>query len=81
VHDLDQFLGRLAPGIVGRRGRIDHAWWATAGVLETFYNLEVVKGLHATFDYQFIDNPAYNRDRDRDRGPVSVLAVRLHAQY
>jgi high affinity Mn2+ porin len=46
-------------------------------VLETYYNLAIVKGLHATFDYQFIDNPAYNRDR----GPVSVLAIRLHAQY
>jgi high affinity Mn2+ porin len=30
-----------------------------------------------TFDYQWIDNPAYNRDR----GPVSVFAVRLHAQF
>jgi high affinity Mn2+ porin len=49
----------------------------TETVFETYYNLEVVKGLHATVDYQFIDNPAYNRDR----GPVSVLAVRLHAQY
>jgi high affinity Mn2+ porin len=30
-----------------------------------------------TFDYQFIDNPAYNRDR----GPVSVIASRLHTQF
>ena len=30
-----------------------------------------------TFDYQFIVNPAYNRDR----GPVSVLGMRLHAQF
>jgi high affinity Mn2+ porin len=28
-------------------------------------------------DYQFIANPAYNRDR----GPVSVLGVRIHAEY
>ena len=28
-------------------------------------------------DYQLIVNPAYNRDR----GPVSVLATRLHAQF
>jgi high affinity Mn2+ porin len=28
-------------------------------------------------DYQWIDHPAYNRDR----GPVSVYAVRLHAQF
>ena len=30
-----------------------------------------------TFDYQFITNPGYNRDR----GPVSVLGVRAHWQY
>jgi high affinity Mn2+ porin len=29
-----------------------------------------------TFDYQLIINPAYNRDR----GPVSVLGVRVHMQ-
>jgi len=37
----------------------------------------VVKGLHASLDYQFVHNPAYNRDR----GPVSILGLRLHAQY
>jgi high affinity Mn2+ porin len=30
-----------------------------------------------TFDYQFIDNPGYNRDR----GPVSVFGTRLHMQF
>lgn len=30
-----------------------------------------------TFDYQFIANPAYNRDR----GPLSIFATRLHAQF
>jgi high affinity Mn2+ porin len=30
-----------------------------------------------TLDYQFIANPAYNHDR----GPVSVLGARLHAQF
>jgi hypothetical protein len=30
-----------------------------------------------TFDYQWINHPAYNRDR----GPVSVAAIRLHAQF
>jgi high affinity Mn2+ porin len=34
---------------------------------------------HVTFtaDYQFIGNPAYNRDR----GPVSVFAARVHVAY
>jgi len=30
-----------------------------------------------TFDYQFIANPAYNADR----GPVSLLAARFHAEF
>jgi high affinity Mn2+ porin len=30
-----------------------------------------------TFDYQFVDNPAYNQDR----GPVSVIGTRLRAQF
>ncbi len=47
------------------------------GVLETFYNHTIVKGLNLTADYQFINNPAYNRDR----GPVSFLSARLHAQF
>jgi len=30
-----------------------------------------------TADYQVINNPAYNRQR----GPVSVFSLRLHAQF
>jgi high affinity Mn2+ porin len=30
-----------------------------------------------SLDYQWIDHPAFNRDR----GPVSVVALRLHAQF
>ena len=45
-------------------------------ILEAFYTLPVYTW-KLTFDYQFITNPAYNRDR----GPVSVVATRLHAQF
>jgi high affinity Mn2+ porin len=45
-------------------------------ILEAYYTLPVNKW-QLTFDYQFITNPAYNRDR----GPVSVVATRLHAQF
>ncbi len=69
------YLAAGGLGILVGDGRLPHPGAET--VLETYYNLELVKGLHATVDYQFVDNPAYNRDR----GPVSVLAVRLHAQY
>jgi high affinity Mn2+ porin len=36
-----------------------------------------VFAMTATFDYQFIVNPAYNEDR----GPVSVIGTRLHYQF
>lgn len=45
-------------------------------ILETYYTLPVYTW-QLTFDYQFITNPAYNRDR----GPVSVVATRLHTQF
>jgi high affinity Mn2+ porin len=46
-------------------------------IMETYYSLAVLHYAHLSFDYQWIDHPAYNRDR----GPVSVFAVRVHAQF
>ena len=46
-------------------------------IVEVFYSLALYTGVHLTADYQFVDNPAYNRDR----GPVSFLGARLHAQF
>lgn len=45
-------------------------------IFEAYYSLPVYLW-QLTFDYQFIANPAYNRDR----GPVSVIATRLRAQF
>jgi high affinity Mn2+ porin len=45
-------------------------------ILETYYAFPL-GWMRATLDYQFIVNPGYNRDR----GPVSVVAARLHAQF
>ena len=45
-------------------------------ILEAYYSLPIYSW-QLTLDYQFITNPAYNRDR----GPVSVVATRLHAQF
>ena len=46
-------------------------------ITEAFYSYAVIKGVNVTADYQFIDNPAYNRDR----GPASFIGTRLHAQF
>jgi high affinity Mn2+ porin len=49
----------------------------TENILETYYNIGVTSFLHLSIDYQFVDHPAYNTDR----GPVSIFAARLHAQF
>ena len=45
-------------------------------VTETYYLLQLLDWLAITVDYQFIDNPGYNRDR----GPVSVVSLRGHIE-
>jgi high affinity Mn2+ porin len=46
-------------------------------IIEAYYSCTVVKGISVTADYQFVHNPAYNRDR----GPVSVFGGRLHVEF
>jgi len=46
-------------------------------VLETYYDFKIWKTVQAALDYQYVKNPAFNRDR----GPVSVFGVRLHWEY
>jgi high affinity Mn2+ porin len=50
---------------------------AMEDILETYYDLAVSQFLHLAFDYQFVNNPAYNTQR----GPASIFAARLHAQF
>ena len=50
---------------------------ASERVLELFYSLHVFQSLAVSGDYQHISNPAYNADR----GPVNVLAGRVHAEF
>lgn len=46
-------------------------------ILESFYSWQVAKSLNLTADWQHIRNPAYNADR----GPVDVIALRLHTEF
>ena len=65
-------LGGL--GILIGDGRLDH--YGREDIVETYYAAALWDGVAATLDYQFIANPAYNADR----GPVSVLGLRLHGE-
>ncbi|MDB5480420.1 MAG: putative exported protein of unknown function [Caulobacteraceae bacterium] len=71
----ERFLNAGGLGILVGDGKLPHP--GPEAILETYYDLSLIRALQMTVDYQFIENPAYNRDR----GPVSVLAVRLHAQF
>lgn len=46
-------------------------------VVETYYDWKVWKAIHVAFDAQFVENPAFNRDR----GPVLILGGRLHWEF
>ena len=62
-------------GILIGDGRLPR--YGSENIVETYYNVNIAEGFALAADYQFIANPAYNRDR----GPVSVLGMRVHVQY
>ena len=70
-----QYFAAGGLGILIGDGQLPH--YGSEGILETYYDFAVAKALHVSFDYQFITNPGYNRDR----GPVSIFAARIHAQF
>jgi high affinity Mn2+ porin len=73
VHEAYLAAGGL--GILVGDGRLPRP--GAEAIVEAYYSLAVIKGVHLTLDSQTIVNPAY----DRDRGPAEVIGVRLHGQY
>ena len=66
-----QFLEAGGLGILAGDGALTYG---SEKVLETYYDFPIWETVHAALDYQFISDPAFNRDR----GPVSVFGGRLH---
>ena len=73
-HVHRQFLAAGGTGILTGDGGLTYAG---EKILETYYDIALRKGVHLAVDYQFVSDPAYNRDR----GPVSFLAGRLHWEF
>ncbi|HWX19381.1 MAG TPA: carbohydrate porin [Candidatus Binatia bacterium] len=73
-HVHQRFFEAGGTGILAGDGALNYGW---EKVLETYYDFQVWKTVHATLDYQFVTNPAYNRDR----GPVSIVGARLHWEF
>jgi high affinity Mn2+ porin len=71
----ERYLNAGGLGILVGDGRLPNP--GPEQIIESYYSLAVFRAAHASLDYQWINHPGYNRDR----GPVSVLTVRLHAQF
>jgi high affinity Mn2+ porin len=71
----ENYLNAGGLGILVGDGRLPHP--GPEQIVESYYSLALLGFVHLSVDYQWIDHPAYNRDR----GPVSVVAVRVHAQF
>jgi high affinity Mn2+ porin len=69
--DNQKFLEVGGTDMLDGDGRLNYS---PEKVLETYYSFQICDHVHLTFDYQFVDDPAFNRDR----GPVSVFGGRLH---
>jgi high affinity Mn2+ porin len=51
--------------------------YAPEQIVEVYYSLHLNSHLVLAFDYQHLNNPAYNQDR----GPVSIYGLRVHAEF
>jgi high affinity Mn2+ porin len=72
--------GKLYLAAGGLGGIIGDGQLPNAGpeqILEAYYSIPIFSFAHATLDCQFVNNPAYNRDR----GPASIFGVRFHAEF
>ena len=72
--DFRTYLAAGGLGILIGDGQLPH--YESERILETYYSYKATAFAHLTLDYQYIDNPGY----DRARGPVSAVALRLHVQ-
>ena len=75
VYKRQRYLNAGGLGILVGDGKLPHP--GSERIAETYYRLAVFSQAQLSLDYQWVKNPAYNTDR----GPVSIFAVRVHAQF
>jgi len=69
-----RFLAAGGTGILAGDGALSYA---LEDSVETYYGFQIWKTVHLSLDYQFVVNPSFNRDR----GPVSIFAARMHWDF
>ena len=68
------FLQAGGYGFIIGDGKLNYG---NEAIIETYYNAKLSPFFWLTFDYQFVTNPGYNKDR----GPVHVLGIRGHIEF
>lgn len=68
------FLAAGGYGFIIGDGKLNYGH---ESILETYYNATLTKNFQLSFDYQFVKNPGYNKDR----GPVHVFGIRGHVMF
>jgi high affinity Mn2+ porin len=72
--DHRNYLAKGGYGFIIGDGKLNYG---AEEILECYYSFNVSKYFYLSADYQFINRPAYNKDR----GPVHCLALRFHLEW
>jgi high affinity Mn2+ porin len=72
--DHRDFLAAGGYGFMIGDGQLPH--YGREDIMEVFYECKLYTNVWATLDYQFVNHPAYNKDR----GPVNLFAARVHIE-
>lgn len=73
--DHRDFLNTGLYGFIIGDGKLSN--YGTENIAELYYQAKLFNNLFFMVDYQFVKNPAYNKDR----GPVHVFAARMHVEF
>jgi len=71
--DHRRYLGLGGQGFILGDGALRYG---LEKIFEAYYTAHVWRGISVALDYQHVTNPGYNMDR----GPLSVLSFRVHAE-
>ena len=72
--DHQNFLNAGLYGFIIGDGKLNYG---AEAITEIYYKAQIASSFFVSADYQFVNNPAYNKDR----GPVHVFAIRGHIEF
>jgi high affinity Mn2+ porin len=72
--DAKNYFSQGGMGILIGDGQLNYG---VERITEIYYNMALTKNFAIGADYQFVSNPAYNRDR----GPINIFGLRVRANF